>query len=221
MRQPLGWWLNDFTWCPSDLGWDHSCDVWSVGCILIEYYLGSTLFQVGNSTWQIHNPAIWHAIELIQVILFPHSDTWQQRASCYDGASPGPHSYKPPGENKVRVDWKSCLLKLLRTRIYLNFDYACLYTELTMWNELTLKQMFCRKRRYVHRNKLDWDVHSSAGRYVKKHCRPLKVRITDGEDRKSEVETCFLSKNIKINFLSSVKLSRLCSLTWKILVVKQ
>lgn len=33
----------------SDLGWDHSCDVWSVGCILIEYYLGSTLFQVGSS----------------------------------------------------------------------------------------------------------------------------------------------------------------------------
>lgn len=32
-----------------DLGWGHSCDVWSVGCILIEYYLGSTLFQVGNA----------------------------------------------------------------------------------------------------------------------------------------------------------------------------
>lgn len=48
-----------------------------------------------------------------------------------------------------------------------------------MSNELTLKtKMFCRKRRYVHRNKLDWDVHSSAGRYVKKHCKPLKVRIT-------------------------------------------
>lgn len=30
----------------TDLGWSHSCDVWSVGCILIEYYLGSTLFQV-------------------------------------------------------------------------------------------------------------------------------------------------------------------------------
>lgn len=34
------------TLCLSDLGWDHSCDVWSIGCILIEYYLGSTLFQV-------------------------------------------------------------------------------------------------------------------------------------------------------------------------------
>lgn len=40
---------TELSWPSSDLGWDHSCDVWSVGCILIEYYLGSTLFQVGNT----------------------------------------------------------------------------------------------------------------------------------------------------------------------------
>lgn len=34
-----------------------------------------------------------------------------------------------------------------------------------------------RKRRYVHRCKLDWDVHSSSGRYVRKHCKPLKVSV--------------------------------------------
>ncbi|XP_021175323.2 dual specificity protein kinase CLK1 isoform X2 [Fundulus heteroclitus] len=27
-----------------DLGWDQSCDVWSLGCVLMEYYLGQTLF---------------------------------------------------------------------------------------------------------------------------------------------------------------------------------
>uniref|UniRef100_A0A3B5MMV5 dual-specificity kinase n=1 Tax=Xiphophorus couchianus TaxID=32473 RepID=A0A3B5MMV5_9TELE len=27
-----------------DLGWNQSCDVWSLGCVLIEYYLGRTLF---------------------------------------------------------------------------------------------------------------------------------------------------------------------------------
>uniref|UniRef100_A0A8C2EG46 dual-specificity kinase n=1 Tax=Cyprinus carpio TaxID=7962 RepID=A0A8C2EG46_CYPCA len=31
-----------------------------------------------------------------------------------------------------------------------------------------------KKRRYVHHDKLDWDEHSSAGRYVRKHCKPLK-----------------------------------------------
>lgn len=32
--------------CPPELGWSHPCDVWSIGCILFEYYLGFTLFQV-------------------------------------------------------------------------------------------------------------------------------------------------------------------------------
>lgn len=31
---------------PSELGWSHPCDVWSIGCILFEYYVGFTLFQV-------------------------------------------------------------------------------------------------------------------------------------------------------------------------------
>lgn len=30
------------------LGWSQPCDVWSIGCILIEYYLGFTVFPVGN-----------------------------------------------------------------------------------------------------------------------------------------------------------------------------
>ncbi|XP_061102195.1 dual specificity protein kinase CLK2-like [Conger conger] len=29
-----------------ELGWSQPCDVWSIGCILFEYYLGFTLFQV-------------------------------------------------------------------------------------------------------------------------------------------------------------------------------
>lgn len=28
-----------------ELGWDQACDVWSIGCILFELYIGSTLFQ--------------------------------------------------------------------------------------------------------------------------------------------------------------------------------
>ncbi|XP_048883634.1 dual specificity protein kinase CLK4 isoform X2 [Brienomyrus brachyistius] len=32
-----------------DLGWNHACDVWSLGCIVLEYYLGVTLFQTHDS----------------------------------------------------------------------------------------------------------------------------------------------------------------------------
>ncbi|XP_017295667.1 dual specificity protein kinase CLK1 isoform X2 [Kryptolebias marmoratus] len=31
------------------LGWDQSCDVWSLGCVLMEYYLGRTLFPSHDS----------------------------------------------------------------------------------------------------------------------------------------------------------------------------
>lgn len=34
----------------------------------------------------------------------------------------------------------------------------------------------CRKRKYFHHNQLDWDEHSSAGRYVRRRCKPLKVK---------------------------------------------
>uniref|UniRef100_A0A672YQ20 dual-specificity kinase n=1 Tax=Sphaeramia orbicularis TaxID=375764 RepID=A0A672YQ20_9TELE len=32
-----------------DLGWNQSCDVWSLGCVLMEFYLGRTLFPTHNS----------------------------------------------------------------------------------------------------------------------------------------------------------------------------
>ncbi|XP_041845890.1 dual specificity protein kinase CLK4 isoform X2 [Melanotaenia boesemani] len=96
-----------------DLGWDHSCDVWSIGCILIEYYLGTTLFQTHDSK---------EHLAMMERVLGP---------------------------------------------IPINL------LEKT------------RKRRYVHRNKLDWDVHSSAGRYVRKHCKPLKhYMLSKGEDHR-------------------------------------
>ncbi|XP_076607120.1 dual specificity protein kinase CLK4-like [Chaetodon auriga] len=32
-----------------DLGWNQSCDVWSLGCVLMEFYLGRTLFMTHDS----------------------------------------------------------------------------------------------------------------------------------------------------------------------------
>ncbi|XP_053926562.1 dual specificity protein kinase CLK1-like isoform X3 [Cuculus canorus] len=42
--------LNLFT----ELGWSHPCDVWSIGCTLLEYYRGVLVFEVGNSIPQKH-----------------------------------------------------------------------------------------------------------------------------------------------------------------------
>lgn len=85
-----------------DLGWSHSCDVWSVGCILIEYYLGSTLFQTHDSK---------EHLAMMERVLGPIPTHMLQKT---------------------------------------------------------------RKSRFVRNDKLDWDIHSSSGRYVRKQCKPLR-----------------------------------------------
>ncbi|XP_053321359.1 dual specificity protein kinase CLK4-like isoform X2 [Spea bombifrons] len=85
-----------------ELGWSQPCDVWSIGCILIEYYLGLTVFQTHDSK---------EHLAMMERILGP--------------------------------------------------------LPLHMIKET-------RKRKYFCRDRLDWDEHSSAGRYVRRRCKPLK-----------------------------------------------
>ncbi|XP_066572935.1 dual specificity protein kinase CLK4b isoform X2 [Amia ocellicauda] len=99
-----------------ELGWNQACDVWSLGCILIEYYLGLTLFQTHDSK---------EHLAMMERVLGPIPTSMMQKT---------------------------------------------------------------RKRRYVHRDHLDWDEHSSAGRYVRKHCRPLKQYMAS---KSSEHEQLF------------------------------
>ncbi|XP_035016761.2 dual specificity protein kinase CLK4 isoform X2 [Hippoglossus stenolepis] len=94
-----------------DLGWDHSCDVWSLGCIFLEYYLGSTLFQTHDSK---------EHLAMMERVLGPIPANLLQKT---------------------------------------------------------------KKRRFVHRCRLDWDMYGASGRYVRKHCRPLKhYMLSKGED---------------------------------------
>uniref|UniRef100_A0A3B3Q297 dual-specificity kinase n=1 Tax=Paramormyrops kingsleyae TaxID=1676925 RepID=A0A3B3Q297_9TELE len=85
-----------------ELGWNQACDVWSLGCILIEYYLGLTLFQTHDSK---------EHLAMMERVLGPIPSSLLQKT---------------------------------------------------------------KKRRYVRHGRLDWDEHNSSGRYVRKHCKPLK-----------------------------------------------
>ncbi|XP_044310296.1 dual specificity protein kinase CLK4 isoform X4 [Varanus komodoensis] len=82
------------------LGWSQPCDVWSIGCILIEYYLGFTVFQTHDSK---------EHLAMMEKILGP----------------------------------------------------------------LPVHMIKKSRKHYFRHDQLDWDEHSSAGRYVRRRCKPL------------------------------------------------
>ncbi|XP_030605987.1 dual specificity protein kinase CLK2b [Archocentrus centrarchus] len=85
-----------------ELGWSQPCDVWSIGCILFEYYKGLTLFQThGNK----------EHLAMMERMQGPIPQRMIERS---------------------------------------------------------------RKQKYFHREHLDWNECSKAGRYVKSKCKPLR-----------------------------------------------
>lgn len=93
-----------------ELGWSQPCDVWSIGCIMFELYLGSTLFQTHDNL---------EHLAMMERIL---------------GAIP------------YRIGRRT-------------------------------------KTKYFYHGKLVWDDKSSAGRYVRENCKPLrKYQLVEGEE---------------------------------------
>ncbi|XP_067618812.1 probable serine/threonine-protein kinase dyrk2 isoform X5 [Eurosta solidaginis] len=99
-----------------ELGWSQPCDVWSIGCILFELYLGITLFQTHDNR---------EHLAMMERIL---------------------------GQIPYRMARSHCLYSKTKTK-------------------------------YFYHGKLDWDDKSSAGRYVRDHCKPLfRYQMSDTED---------------------------------------
>ncbi|XP_066218364.1 dual specificity protein kinase CLK2 isoform X1 [Saccopteryx leptura] len=89
-----------------ELGWSQPCDVWSIGCIIFEYYVGFTLFQTHDNR---------EHLAMMERILGP------------------------------------------------------------IPSRMTRKT---RKQKYFYRGRLDWDENTSAGRYVRENCKPLRRYLT-------------------------------------------
>ncbi|GAB6023898.1 hypothetical protein CHUAL_008633 [Chamberlinius hualienensis] len=99
-----------------ELGWSQPCDVWSVGCIIFELYIGMTLFQTHDNR---------EHLAMMERIL-------------------GPIPYR-----------------------------------------------MCRKTKtkYFYHGHLDWDEKSSAGRYVRENCKPLRrYLLSEDEDHRQLFE---------------------------------
>ncbi|OXB52196.1 UNVERIFIED_CONTAM: hypothetical protein H355_002836, partial [Colinus virginianus] len=86
-----------------ELGWSQPCDVWSIGCIIFEYYVGFTLFQTHDNR---------EHLAMMERILGPIPS------------------------------------RMIRKT---------------------------RKQKYFYHGRLDWDENTSAGRYVRENCKPLRV----------------------------------------------
>ncbi|XP_018420745.1 PREDICTED: dual specificity protein kinase CLK2 isoform X2 [Nanorana parkeri] len=96
-----------------ELGWSQPCDVWSIGCIIFEYYVGFTLFQTHDNK---------EHLAMMERILGPVPS------------------------------------KMVRKT---------------------------RKQKYFYHGRLDWDDNSSAGRYVRENCKPLrKYMVSDSVDHR-------------------------------------
>ncbi|XP_058877320.1 dual specificity protein kinase CLK2-like isoform X3 [Acipenser ruthenus] len=94
-----------------ELGWTQPCDVWSIGSIVFEYYLGITLFQTHDNR---------EHLAMMERILGPIPS------------------------------------RMIRKT---------------------------RQQKYFYHGRLDWDENSSAGRYVRENCKPLRrYMLSEAED---------------------------------------
>ncbi|XP_042355355.1 dual specificity protein kinase CLK4-like isoform X3 [Plectropomus leopardus] len=75
-----------------DLGWNQSCDVWSLGCVLMEFYLGRTLFPTHDSKEhlammeKILGPIPPHLLKQTRKQHYVHNErvNWDEQSSSDD-----------------------------------------------------------------------------------------------------------------------------------------
>lgn len=117
----------------TELGWSQPCDVWSIGCIVFEYYVGFTLFQVSGG---VHTRAAgFLGLQRTRLLGLPYCpygscpaflpescaqlclcspDPRQQRASSHDGKDPGSCPFSDDQKDKVNLS-RSHGIRLLHT----------------------------------------------------------------------------------------------------------
>jgi len=105
-----------------ELGWNQACDVWSIGCIIFEFYMGITMFQTHDNR---------EHLAMMERILGPIPSRMIKRS---------------------------------------------------------------RKQKYFYHNRLDWDEHSSAGKYVRENCKPLMVSRCKQSSKKVQFVDLFWRK---------------------------
>lgn len=131
---------------------------------------GNFVFHYLNAHFSLYHYFFHCQLHLVRAILGHHSlpDARQSRTSGYDGA----HPRTDPISNGTVIQCSSCFYFSRRSSLHRN--------RLTCSNHTLYSKT---KTKYFYHGKLDWDEKSSAGRYVRDHCKPLFLcQLSDSED---------------------------------------
>ncbi|XP_071362545.1 dual specificity protein kinase CLK4-like isoform X2 [Trachinotus anak] len=106
-----------------DLGWNQSCDVWSLGCVLMEFYLGRTLFPTHDSKEhlammeKILGPIPSHLLRRTRKRHYVHSErlNWDKQSATDDyirtHCKPLKYMQRKSVEEQQLFDLLSCMLE--------------------------------------------------------------------------------------------------------------
>uniref|UniRef100_A0A3Q3X9T5 dual-specificity kinase n=1 Tax=Mola mola TaxID=94237 RepID=A0A3Q3X9T5_MOLML len=101
-----------------ELGWNQSCDVWSLGCVLMEFYLGRTLFMTHNSKEhlammeKVLGPIPPHLLKQTRKQHYVHDErlNWDEQSSSDDFIRRHCQPLKSEDERQL-FDLLSCMLE--------------------------------------------------------------------------------------------------------------
>jgi dual-specificity kinase len=79
------------------LGWSYPCDIWSIGCILVEFYTGDALFHTHDN---IEHLAMMEAVFDTRI----DPDLVRQVNKSGSKSSSNPATYVPPNEHGLCID---------------------------------------------------------------------------------------------------------------------
>eukprot|EP00076_Gallus_gallus_P033627 XP_024999165.1 dual specificity protein kinase CLK2 isoform X2 [Gallus gallus] len=172
-----------------ELGWSQPCDVWSIGCIIFEYYVGFTLFQVRTVCCVASSQVVKEDVGCFPVQPAASGtdgvpSIWLQ--CCRDDRSVGQQGL---------LSWESSraggrmtgMCSMLFLHVYLpqthdNREHLAMMERILgpIPSRMIRKT---RKQKYFYHGRLDWDENTSAGRYVRDNCKPLRRYLTsEAED---------------------------------------
>lgn len=100
------------------LGWSYPCDIWSIGCILVEFFTGDALFQTHDN---LEHLAMMEAV--VGHRINPHLIQTVNKMSTRNSGNPA-SKYAPPTQPCICTDTDANMLSRYFKRLKLDYPTA-------------------------------------------------------------------------------------------------